>query len=186
MSRALIDTGSVVDPVTGLPGSFGHDFLLNNFSAWKSYAASGEQQLVNESLTERNMQEVRSHLTKNLSYHLQNGNDDETVEILSGIQGSFATQYIHDPRLANAKYYEWLERHQKALGRHPKLRNWSEDELTSRLRLAGHAAGQARGAARETLLDALRDEIRVRGGSGGGTQSGGMTGKGMQGKGMGG
>ncbi len=172
-TRLMVDTGQVVDPSTGLPGSFGHDFLLNNFSAWKSYAATGEQQLTNESLTERNLQEVRSHLTKNLSYHLQNGHDDDVVEILSSIQGSFANQYLHDPRMANAKYYEWLERHQKALGRHPKLRNWSEEELTSRLRLAKHAAGEARSAARNTLLEALRDEMRVRGMGGGGGSSGG-------------
>lgn len=179
-SRFLMDTGQVVDPSTGTPGSFGHDFLLNNFSAWKSYAASGEQQLANESMAEKNLTEVRSHLTKNLSYHLQNENDKEVVDILSSIQGTYAQQYLHDPRMANAKYYEWLERHRNKLGRHPKLRNWSEDELISRLRLAGHAAGEARSQARNTLLQALRDEMKVRGVGGGASSGGGGMTSGMK------
>jgi hypothetical protein len=169
VSRLGIDTGNTIDPMTGLPGSFGNDFFLNNLGVWKSYAGTGEQQLSNESLTERHMAEIRTGLTRNLSFHLENGNDKETVEILSAIQGTFSQQYLHDPRLAQAKYTDWLDRRYKTLGRHPKLRSWSEEELQSRLRKAGYAAGEARMSARARLIQTLRDELRVRGGSG--TQS---------------
>ncbi len=171
VSRLQIDTGNAIDQMTGLPGNFGHDFFLNNIGIWKSYVATGEQQLSNESLTERHMGTVRSNLTRNLAFHLENGNDDETVDILSEVQGTFAQQFLHDPRLAQLKYSEWLERRHQTIGRHPKLRNWSEEELLSRLRLAGHAAGEARMRARSLLLQTLRDELRVRGG-GGGTRAG--------------
>ena len=180
MTRGLIDTGMMIDPNTGKPGNFGHDFLLNNVSAWKTYEARGSQQLANESITERKLSVVRSALSKNLAYHLQNENDKEVIDILSSIQGTYAQQYIHDPQMANTKYYEWLERHQGQLGRHPKLRNWSEEELTDRLRMAGSAAGTARGAARENLMQALRDELKVRG-VGGLSVGGGGMGKGMSG-----
>ncbi|KKL92486.1 hypothetical protein LCGC14_1884170, partial [marine sediment metagenome] len=168
VSRGIVDTGNAVDPMTGLPGSFGHDFFLNNVGAWKAYAATSEQQLSNEGLTERHMSEIRTGLTRNLAFHLENGNEKQTVDILSRIQSSFAKQYLHDPRLAQLKYTEWLERRQKMIGRHPKLRNWSKDELLSRIRRAGQAAGEARMGARARLVQSLKDELRVRGSAAGG------------------
>jgi hypothetical protein len=149
--------------MTGMVGSLGHDFFLNNFSVFKSYRASGEQQLANETITERHMGDVRNHITKNLAYHLENGNDKEVVGLLSEVMSTFAKQFAHDPRLAQAKYTTWLEGQTSKIGRHPRLRNWTEDEFVSRVRRAGHAAGEARSEARNRLLQAMRDERRVRG-----------------------
>ncbi|KKK50494.1 hypothetical protein LCGC14_3124470, partial [marine sediment metagenome] len=86
ISRGLVDTGNAVDPMTGLPGSFGNDFFLNNVGVWKSYLATSEQQLSNESLTERHMGEIRTGLTRNLAFHLENGNEKQSVDILSRVQ----------------------------------------------------------------------------------------------------
>jgi hypothetical protein len=162
ISKLLIDTGNAIDPMTGRPGSMTHDFLMNNAGVFKSYAASGEQQLANEQLTERHMGKVRKHLTKNLDYHLDMKDDEEVVDILTRIQGSFAEQYGHDPRIAQNKYTEWLVRHAKQLGRHPKLKGWSEEEIIDRLQRAGKLGADARSRARNTLIQALRDELTVR------------------------
>jgi hypothetical protein len=162
IQRLLVDTGNAIDPITGRPGSMTHDFLMNNAGMFKSYAATGEQQLANEQVTEKHMDKVRKHLTKNLDYHLDMQEDDEVVDILTRIQGSFAEQYGHDPRVAQNKYTEWLVRHSQQLGRHPKLRGWSDEEIVNRLRLAGRLGADARSRARNTLIQALRDEQAVR------------------------
>jgi hypothetical protein len=164
INRLLVDTGNAIDPMTGLPGSLNHDFFLNNFSLWKSYSASGEQELANEEKTEQHMQEIRNHISRNLRFHLENGNDTEIVNMLSRVQGTFSQQYVHDPRIATAKYAEWLERYTKDIGRHPRLRNWSEDELKDRLASSLFTQGEARSAARNNMLQSLRDELTVRGG----------------------
>ena len=162
VSRALVDTGNAIDPMTGLPGSFGHDFLLNNFGVWKSYATSAEQQLANEGLADKNLTQVRNYLSKNLAYNLENGNDAEVVSTLSEVQATYANQYVHDPRLAQEKYTEWLTRYTKQLGRHPKLRGWTEDEIQARLIEVGKMAGGFRSQARQQMLEALRREMLMR------------------------
>jgi hypothetical protein len=163
VSRFLTDTGQAIDPMTGRPGSMSHDFLLNNFGAWKSYSATAEQQLANEAMADRNLEKVRNNLTKNLKYHLENQNERDVVRILSNVQATFANQYVYDPLLAQNKYTAWLERHAKTLGRHPKLRGWSEEELIARLEEAGELAGYARSSARNKLIDTLRTELMLKG-----------------------
>jgi hypothetical protein len=161
-SRALVDSGNAVDPMTGRPGSMTHDFIMNNVGMFKSYAATGEQQLANEAITEKHMGKVRKHLVKNLDYHLDMEDDEEVVGILTKIQGSFTEQYMHDPRTAQLKYTEWLKKHSKTLGRHPKLKMWSDEEIKKRLDLAGQLGADARSRARNTLIQALRDEQQAR------------------------
>ncbi len=179
IARLKIEGGKAIpfvdparDPMTGMVGSLGHDFFLNNFGAFKSYQATGEQQLANETITERHMGEIRNHLTKNLAFHLENGNDKEVVGLLSEVQSTFAKQFAHDPRLAQSKYTAWLDNNLQKIGRHPRLRNWTDEELRSRIQRAGFAAGEARSEARNRLLQALRDELNVRGSGAGG--SGGL------------
>jgi hypothetical protein len=163
VSRFLTDTGQAIDPMSGRPGSMSQDFLLNNFGAWKSYAATGEQQLANEAMADRNMEKIRSNLTKNLKYHLENQNERDVVNILSNVQATFANQYVYDPMLAQNKYTLWLERHASTIGRHPKLRGWSQEELIARLQEAGELAGYARSSARNKLIDTLRNELMLKG-----------------------
>jgi hypothetical protein len=164
VSRFLTDTGQAIDPMTGRPGSMSQDFLLNNFGAWKSYASTGEQQLANEAMADRNMEQIRNNLTRNLKYHLENQNEKDVVRLLSSVQATFANQYVYDPMLAQNKYTLWLERHAKTIGRHPKLRGWSQEELIARLQEAGELAGYSRSSARNKLLETLRNEIRLQGG----------------------
>ena len=164
INRLLIDTGNAIDPQTGMPGSLNHDFFLNNVSLWKSYAATGETQLANEGKTEKHMQNIRNHISRNLAFHLENGNDTEVVNMLSRVQGTFAQQFAFDPRQATAKYGEWLEKYTEAIGRHPKLRNWTEDELKERLQQSLYTQGEARSAARDNMLQAMRDELTIRSG----------------------
>ena len=163
VSRFLTDTGQAIDPMTGRPGSMSQDFLLNNFGAWKSYASSGEQQLANEAMADKNMEQIRNSMTRNLKYHLENQNEKDVVRLLSNVQATFANQYVYDPLLAQNKYTEWLERHAETIGRHPKLRGWSEEELIARLQEAGELAGYARSSARTKLLETLRNELALKG-----------------------
>ena len=162
VNKLLVDTGNAIDPMTGLPGSLNHDFLLNNFSLWKSYAASAPQQIANEAKTEKHMADVRNHISRNLAFHLENGNDTDVVNLLSRVMGTFSQQFSHDPRKATSKYGEWAERWIKAIGRHPKLRNHTEDEIRERLAQSFYAQGEARSAARNNMIRAMLDELQVR------------------------
>jgi len=169
ISRLKVEGGKLlpfvdpaVDPMTGLVGSLSNDFFLNNFGAFKAYRANAEQQLANETITERNMGEVRNYLTKNLAFHLENGNDEEVVGLLNEVMSTFAKQYANDPRTAQAKYTKWLENHVTQIGRHPRLRGWSEEEIVKRMNQAGYAAGEARSAARNQVFEALRQELLIR------------------------
>jgi hypothetical protein len=164
VSRFLTDTGQAIDPLSGRPGSMSQDFLLNNFGAWKSYASTGEQQLANEAMANRNMEQIRNNMTRNLKYHLENQNEKDVVRLLSNVQATFANQYVYDPLLAQNKYTQWLERHVKTIGRHPKLRGWSEEELVERLEEAGKLAGYARSSARTKLIETLKNELALKAG----------------------
>ena len=124
MSRALIDTGAAIDPTTGRPGSFTNDFFLKNFSIWKSWAADPAVKLANETGTEKHLRDVRNLLSKNLSFYLENGNDGRATDILTNVMSTFSRQYPGDPKLAQEKYSEWLERRISSIGRHPRLRTF--------------------------------------------------------------
>jgi hypothetical protein len=158
----LIDTGNAIDPMTGRPGSMTNDFWINNFGVWKSYAATGEQQIANEAKTETHMRDIRKHLAKNLDYHLNRGNEREIVSILTEIQGSFAEQYQHSPLMAQEKYTGYLKLISDRLGQHPKLKHWSQADIVDRLGQAGEWSGRERNRAREELLESLRREYQMK------------------------
>ena len=162
VSRGLIDTGIQIDPATGKPGNLSQDFLLNNFGMWKSYGAGPAGRLSNEGMIERHQQEIRTYLSKNLDYHLANGHDEDSSNILLKVQRSFAKQYINDPRMAQDKFNAWLKKHEKAVGQHPRLRNWSQEELKHRVMTAAGFAKEARGQARDEMLKFLAEEQRIR------------------------
>jgi hypothetical protein len=162
VSKMLIDTGNAIDPMTGRPGSMTNDFWINNFGVWKSYAATGEQQIANEQKTETHMRDIRKHLAKNLDYHLNRGNEREIVSILTEIQGSFAEQYQHSPLMAQEKYTGYLKLISDRLGQHPKLKHWSQADIVDRLGQAGEWSGRERNRAREELLESLRREYQMK------------------------
>ena len=163
ISRMLIDTGNAIDPMTGRPGSMTNDFWINNFGIFKSYAATGEQQLANEAMTEQHMYKIRKHLAKNLDYHLNKGNEIDIVKILTEIQGSFSEQYQHSPLIAQEKYTRYLKGISDRLGQHPKLRQWTQEDIQDRLDRAGQWSGKERNRAREELLESLRREYQRKG-----------------------
>lgn len=162
MSRALIDTGIAIDPASGKPGNLSQDFVLNNFGMWKSYAAKPDTRLSNEGLADQNQEQIRTYLAKNLDYHLANGQDDLSTDILSKVQRSFAKQYVGNPREAQKKFGEWLKRKTKAIGQHPRLRSWSKEELEQRLHTSSSFAEEARGQARDEMIKFLQEETRIR------------------------
>jgi hypothetical protein len=114
------------------------------------------------------MEQVRSTYIKNLNYHLQNGEDDRAMDILTKVQSTFARQYADNPRRGTEKYGEWLDRFTKSIGKHPKLRRWGKEELQDRFRAARKFAGDERGKARDDLMKTIRDQLIIQRLSGGG------------------
>jgi dGTP triphosphohydrolase len=163
MSRMMVDMGSAVDPVSGKPGNLTHDFLLKNFGTLKSWGTDPNIQLANEGKTEQHLSATRTHLSKNLSYHLENGDDGNAGRILTSVQSTFVRQYADNPAKAQEEFRKWLERRVNQIGRHPRLRNWNEDELLQRLNQASAFAGEARQKARTDMQKALQDQLIIRG-----------------------
>jgi len=161
-SRALIDMGIQRDPLSGKPGNFSLDFVLNNAGMWKTFAASPATRLANEGLAQKNQESVRTYLAKNLDYYLANGQDDNSTKVMEKIQRSFAKQYVGDPRLAQEKYTDWIKRRMKKIGQHPRLKTWSQEELEKRLDIASSYAAEAREFARKDMIEFLQQEQRLR------------------------
>lgn len=162
VSRALIDSGSKLDPITGRPGNLTSDMLLKNFGLWKSWATDPANRLSNELGTEKHLQQIRSYATKNLAFHLENGHDTEVLKTLNTIMTTFSQQFVDNPARAQEKYNEWLQRHLSKIGRHPRLRQWSEDELRERLQHASDFARRERGKARDDMLKFLHQQLAQR------------------------
>lgn len=162
VTRGLIDVGIAIDPNTGKPGSPSVDGFLNNFSFWKSYAASPEQRLINEGRAEGELSKVRTSLSRDLSFHLENGNNQQITQILGAVMSTFTRQYADNPRMAQEKYGEWLKRRKKEIGRHPRLRGWSQEELEARLRKANDFAGNERSRVKAMLTQAINEQLAIR------------------------
>jgi hypothetical protein len=162
VSRALVDSGQMFDPITGKPGSFTHDFVLKNFGALKSWATDPATALTNESNTERHLQQVRSYASKNLAFFLENGIDDESARVLTLVQSTFSQQHTDSPRKAQEKYTEWLKSRVDQIGRHPRLKGWSKEEMEERLTAVSNFSSGMRGQARDQMMQMLHNQLTMR------------------------
>lgn len=162
VSKLLMDSGLKVDPATGKPGNFTNEMFLKNFGMWKSWAADPANKLMNEQSTEFHFQEVRSYASKNLAYYLENGEDEKAADILSKVMATFSNQYADDPRAAQEKYGEWLKKRAKAIGKHPRLRSWSEKEIEERLTKTIRFSADERGRARDEMMKFLSNQLTNR------------------------
>jgi hypothetical protein len=163
IGRLGIDTGLTIDPVTGRPGSLTFDFFMNNFGAIKSFAADPSNRIFNEELKNQKYSETRSYAAKNLRAYLENGMDDEAVEVFRLAHASFAQQHSDSPQVAEKKYNEWLKTFTDSLGRHPRMRGQSIEEINQRLDDVSKFSEEMRGRTRSDTLDLLRKELKIRG-----------------------
>ena len=163
VSRLLIESGLNKDPATGKPGSPTFDMIINNgLGLWRSYSANPEAQLINEGRQEMALSELRTYLSKNLSYHVANGNDKLAGDILYKVYTSYARQYAADPGMAQEKFKEWTLSRIKDFGRHPQLRNWSEEDLIRRFSQVSDITKGIRTQARRDLLTFLKTQLTLR------------------------
>lgn len=171
IARLGIDTGLVIDPVTGRPGNLTFDMFMNNFTGIKSYATAPSNRLFNESLHEQQWDETLAYATKNLSAFLENGMEDEAVSRLRLAQSMFTKKYSHSPQLAQRKYTEWLGRYTQSLGKHPRLKGWSQEELKTRLSEVSRFSEETRGRARSDTIELIKGQLALKGGGSSGTVS---------------
>lgn len=161
ISRLLTDVGSFNDAQTGKPGSFTNDFLLRNLSIWKSYPADPSMSMINESKQEMYERDVRNYLSKNLGFYLENAQDEFVVKALGKVMSSFSRQYANDPQKAQEEFTKWLQRRAKDIGRHPRLRNWSQKEIKDRLEEVSRYSGEVRSKVRQESVDFLSKQLEI-------------------------
>ena len=93
--------------------------------------------------------------SRNLRYYMRNGNDAEIGAVLRRVFNTFVMQYRGDPGVSQEKFDDWLERVWKSIGTHPKLRQFSLEELKAKyIRTSQHAV-----TTRSMFAEQLRDII---------------------------
>lgn len=162
ISRLLTDSSVAIDPITGRPGNISTDLFLKNFGMWKSWATDPATRLANEQTTDRHLQKIRSTVSKNLAFALENGEDAEAKRLLTVVMSTFTKQHADNPRRAQVEFGKWLERRGKAIGKHPRLRGWSEEELLERLREVSKQSADNRGVGRREMIKFLQQQVTLR------------------------
>ncbi len=162
--RAAQDFGTAVNPSTGKEGSAMYDFFVNNFSPIKMRAASGEQAIANQSLTDRALKNFRGRLARNWQAYTKSGDWESAAETFIEVMETYNQEW-GDPVLANRKSMEWLENHIDTLSRHPKLRGLSKERIIAEMRKIGERSGTVRSRAMAERAAALRRELIVQGGT---------------------
>jgi hypothetical protein len=155
------DLGNVINPMTGKPGSWLADAVINN-SVMKNYASSGEQYLHNQELHKsRTVDKVRSELSKRFSASVRSGAPDEANKYLLEIFNTFIKEYTPGA-VAQEKWSEWLIRHRRLIMMHPQLRRYSEEDLIRFLIENNKAQSGNRNEGMNQILSAMRRELAMR------------------------
>ena len=163
VSRFLIDSGQAVDPITGEPGNFTFDFLLNNLNGlWQTHAVRPEVRLANEERQQAALGEIRSFYSKQLSFYAKNNDWKAAEGVIEKVFSTFSRQYSASPAMAQDKFADWMKRNIKFFGRHPALRSLSEEEILARFSTASDFSRGARTQARKDLLTVLEREQSLR------------------------
>ncbi|MDY6957691.1 MAG: hypothetical protein SVK08_00905 [Halobacteriota archaeon] len=157
----LQDLGKAVNPYTNKEGDPVLDIFMNRVVGVKTYAASPEQQLANETFTKRNLQSLRARYTREWSALLKSNDIQGASEKLRDIHTSFVTEW-GDPQMAQSKFSAWLSRHWTDLAKHPQLRGLSKEELEYRIKQTKNA-GETRTRAQRELLATYQAELGRRG-----------------------
>ena len=160
--RFLTDMGQNVNPYTEKQGDPVFDLFINNFTNFKMYPASPEQQLSNEAFTKNSLTNYRAKLSKEWSALLKSGDVEGAAGKMKEIRETFAEEH-NNPYVAQAKEIEWLKSHTKSIRNHPQLRGFSKEEIQYQLQDKMQTSGNIRTGAMQQLLDAHRNELAKRG-----------------------
>jgi hypothetical protein len=129
---------------------------------WKTYPIFAETSLSNKLVEEKHYADARNKYSRNLDFHLMNGNDRVVNDILRRVFNTFIKEHhgnIEDSQMA---FQKWFKRKVDSFGKHPKLRHLSKDELIARHGEAARYALEARTTFSKQMSEALLQERRVR------------------------
>lgn len=160
-SRVPQDLGQTFNPRTMQKSDPFADFLINNFGAVKSYAATPEQRASNEKTVAKEYQQIRTHLKKLAENHAINGDEKETAKYLSMIQGTYTRQYEGDPRTAARKFSEFSEKFVDKAGTSPVFKGMSKEDIKRKIRQNRGITEEVRSRAVNEWLEALKSARRM-------------------------
>jgi hypothetical protein len=163
VSRFLTDLNISQDPRRPNPGSPTFDFLLNNFSWWRSYELYPELQLQNEQRKQQAHEKVLSTYSRNLKYYTENRNEEKVKGILGKVMETYVAMYPDQPELAQQKFAEYIGRFSQSFGGF--VSGLSQEEIQYRMAKAHEFAKNARGNSRKVYVghqNALLRESAIR------------------------
>lgn len=160
--RLMQDAGLIGNSYTGTPGNPIFDMLFNTFGGLpKSWEVSPQQALINEEFRKKPYDKIRGHYRKGLEDAIESDNESMQRHYLEKIQGTFSRQHLN-PEQAQKKFYEWLKRNIKTVGRSRALKNMSEEEIKIQLAAANDFATKTRTKAAEQIILLLQQELMSR------------------------
>ena len=163
ISKLLVDLGTNKDPMTGLPGNPILDIFLNSgLGTLKSYPGVAERYFANEEMNSKSMAEVRNFHSRNLSFHIANGDDTMAGDLLRRVFMTFQQQYPDDPGKAVDMYGKWIKTKFDDIGRSKLLAHINKDELVEQMDASLEFAREGLNFARKTRIEALQNERMVR------------------------
>jgi hypothetical protein len=155
------DLGKAVNPYTNKEGDPVLDLFMNRMIGFKTYAASPEQQIANETFAKKDVTALRGRYTREWSALLKSNDLQGAAEKLRDVHATFVQEW-GDPKLAQEKFSAWLGRHWKDIANHPQLRGMSKEQLEMKVQDT-LAAGEVRTRAQRELLGAYSAELGRRG-----------------------
>lgn len=161
VSRFLVDVGASSDSITGEPGNPILDMLLNNVGAWKSYPVFAETSFSNARMEEQHFRELRNYYSRQLRYHIVNNNEEQIGNILRHVHNTFIMEN-KSVSTAQEKWDKWIADYFGDIGRHPKLRHLSLEELEEQYKAASAAARTAKTVFNNQMVDVIKRERAIR------------------------
>jgi uncharacterized protein YcfJ len=156
ISRLAEDTGYQVNPRTQHRKNTYEDFILNNFGALKSYAATPEDRAFNMKQNEQAIQDQRTAIKKQAAYYFVNRREEKAVEYLHKAHKTFDRQYPTDPQMAEKKFAEWMENFIDTVGESPLWGGLSKEEMKNEMIRTRRQLGDMRSRALREWLGGLQ------------------------------
>ncbi len=162
MKKFLVDFGIDKNPYTNTYSDSSLDGIANNiFGITKSYKASTDQYLMNESFRKRRLAEVRSAVQKDLEVSVASGRDYKVKAVVSRMRALYWSEF-HNVRLVDEAMAKWTEREVKGIQKSPSFRGWSDIDLKIKGAVMREAQDAKYDAHTNLLLNRIEQEEQAR------------------------
>jgi hypothetical protein len=160
-TRLMQDLGILADPRTGQKADWTMDFLANSwFGLNKSWKASAEQGIYNESLRTKRFAEMRKVPVKSLRDAISQGSESRAKSAIGEIYKLYGQEHANT-EVAMKEYMAWAQRTQKSMEGLRIYQGLSEERIMGQIQALRDANAEKSKIKRQTIAE-LRSELNQR------------------------